>query len=337
MEAAEFYHASRVIPLLDTRSPAEYEEGHIPGALSFPLFSNDERALVGTTYKRQGKDEAVKLGLELVGPKLKLWVEQAQEIAPAKELALYCWRGGMRSGSMAWLLQTAGFRVHRLQGGYKAYRTWMRDQFQKPAQLRCIGGMTGTGKTAILHALRERGEQVLDLEGIARHYGSAFGHIHSEGQPTTAHFNNLVLEQWLTLDHRKRVWVEDESKHIGKVWLDEGLFQAVKSAPFILLETSMDDRVKWLCEMYGSTSIEALKEGFTKIGKRLGPQHVKAACAFLDQGDLASAARIGLEYYDKSYGHLLGMRQMDYRKLNIAGKTHQESAQMLLDEITENG
>ena len=162
-------------PILDVRSPGEFDHAHIPTALSFPLFDNDERAQVGTCYKQQSRDEAVELGLELVGPKLAMFVATAKTLSPERDVRVHCWRGGMRSGSMAWLLETAGFSVTTLTGGYKAFRHWVRETLAIPKPIISLGGMTGTGKTAILFALAEQGEQVLDLEGLAHHRGSSYG------------------------------------------------------------------------------------------------------------------------------------------------------------------
>ncbi len=178
-------------PLLDVRSPGEYAQGHVPGALSFPLFSDAERATVGTIYKQQSRDLALETGLELVGPKLGGFVREARTLAPQGQVVVHCWRGGQRSGSMAWLLRQGGLDVWTLEGGYKAYRTWVLAELAaQQYSLYIIGGRTGTGKTKILHALRQMGEQVVDLEGLACHKGSAFGFIGELPQPTVEQFEN---------------------------------------------------------------------------------------------------------------------------------------------------
>ena len=160
---------------------SHYASGHIPGAHNIPLFTNEERAIIGTLYVQVGKDPAVERGLELVGPKLADFVRQARELSAGKPLFLYCWRGGMRSGSMAWLFRTAGFKTFLLKGGYKAYRRSFIDLLDKyPWKIVVLGGPTGCGKTEILHRLQEKGQQVIDLEGLAHHKGSAFGAL---GEP----------------------------------------------------------------------------------------------------------------------------------------------------------
>ncbi|NBW62949.1 MAG: tRNA 2-selenouridine(34) synthase MnmH, partial [Synechococcaceae bacterium WB4_1_0192] len=167
-------------PVVDVRAPAEFAQGHIPGARNLPLFSDEERAAVGTTYKQQGRTAAVQLGLELVGPKLAAlgqslssWSSEAN----GQPLRLHCWRGGMRSGSVAWLADSLDLPVLLLEGGYKAYRRWVLEQLLLPWPIHLLGGRTGTGKTDLLLALERRGVAVLDLEGLAHHRGSSFGNL----------------------------------------------------------------------------------------------------------------------------------------------------------------
>ena len=163
------------IPLVDVRTPAEFAHGHICGAHNIPLFSNDERAEVGTTYKQAGREQAILLGFDLTGSKWSGFIKQALEIAPSEKIAVHCWRGGMRSGAMAWCLNLYGFDVYLLTGGYKHYRRRVLDIFAEKFDIRILGGLTGSGKTKVLHQLKALGEQVIDLEGLAGHQGSAFG------------------------------------------------------------------------------------------------------------------------------------------------------------------
>jgi tRNA 2-selenouridine synthase len=338
VNASDFYSLSRNKVLLDIRSPGEFLAGHIPGAVSFPLFTDEERAIIGKLYKQQGHDFAVKKGLSFVAPKMVSFVTQAEHLSADKELFLYCWRGGMRSKSMEWLLSTAGFNVTRLEGGYKAFRESMRDTFLKEFKYLTLSGNTGTGKTAILQELDALGQQVLDLEGLADHYGSAFGDIHSGVQPSTEHFNNLVFEKLESLDSSKIIWVEDESKHIGKVWMDEGLFDAIKKSPMVIVIKSFEERVEWLCKLYGKGDHDSLKDGFRKIEKRLGPQHAKIAIEAIEQEDLAAAARIALQYYDKSYEHLLSKRiKTKVGELDGLTFSHREIAEKLIEEVSSYG
>ena len=176
------------------------------------MFTDAERARVGTLYKQQGRDAAMLEGLRIVGPKMALIVEKARMLAPDGKIGVHCWRGGERSASVAWLLEKAGFiEVFTLQRGYKAFRELVLSSFSSPKKLMILGGYTGTGKTEMLALLREQGEQVVDLEGLARHMGSAYGGIGKGAQPTTEHFENLLWDELSKQDPHRTIWLEDES------------------------------------------------------------------------------------------------------------------------------
>ena len=290
--------------LLDVRSPAEYEHGHIPGALSLPLFSNEERAEIGTLYKQAGPKQALLKGLERVGPKMRFLVEEAQRLAPSGKVALHCWRGGQRSGSLAWLLDLAGLDVQVASGGYKAYRNYILEQFaQRPAQLRIVGGSTGSGKTEVIHALRDAGEQVIDLEGLAHHKGSAFGALGEAPQPTVEQFENDLFEAFRQRCTQRPIWLENESRAIGRVYIPDPFWRRMLAAPLFGLQVPFEKRLARLVKLYAQYPQEALAASFEKISKRLGGQHLKAALEALDAGDYAAAAAVALSYYDKSYAH----------------------------------
>lgn len=288
------------LPVADVRSPAEYAHAHIPGARNLPLFDNEERAEVGTLYKRVGKVAAVQRGLALVGPKLEGFTREALSWG-APEVLVHCWRGGMRSASMAWLLETVGLRVYLLEGGYKAYRHEVLDAFERPYRLISIGGFTGSGKTDLLKALASAGEQVLDLEGLACHKGSAFGAIGERPQPTTEHFEHLVYDSLRRMDPARRIWVEDESRSIGRVFIPQGIWNRMDGAPLLILQVPEQTRVQRLLRDYGTDDLAPLTEAIRKIGKRLGYDRCQEALAACEQGDLARAASVCLTYYDKFY------------------------------------
>jgi tRNA 2-selenouridine synthase len=180
--------------LIDVRSPAEFARAHIPNAHSLPLFNDEERAKVGTMYKQMSPEAALLKGLEIVGPKMSGFVKKAIKWSPDRKVIVHCWRGGKRSGSVAWLLKFAGFDVLTIEGGYKNYRQTVLQSFdnQLLKNMIILGGKTGSGKTYILKELEKRGEQIIDLEGLANHKGSAFGWIGENQQPTTEHFENLL-------------------------------------------------------------------------------------------------------------------------------------------------
>ena len=303
---SEFLAQCGNFPLFDVRSPGEYSRACIPGAISFPLFSDEERAKVGTTYKQVGSEAAFILGLQIVGPKMAGFVKQAIKLAPGRKVALHCWRGGQRSGSMAWLLRQAGFEVVLLQGGYKAYRNFVLEQLvEVKLPLRILGGKTGSGKTKILHALREKGEQIIDLEQLAHHKGSAFGFIGEKEQPTVEQFENDLFEAFRIIDPARPVWVENESHSIGRVFIPDGLWHQMKVAPLVHIEIPEEARIANLLEDYVLEHTELLRVAFHKIATKLGGLRLKNALAALDEGDFATAAKIALEYYDKTYQYCL--------------------------------
>lgn len=289
--------------ILDVRSPKEYAKGHIPGALSMPLFTDDERAVVGTKYTKQGKDLAVLAGLEMVGPKLADMVRFGRKKVNAQgEIAVHCWRGGMRSASVAWLLETAGFKVYLLRGGYKAYRTYLREQIgNQQAEIRILGGMTGSGKTDILLEMKKQGAQVLDLEGYANHKGSAFGAIGQEPQPFAEMFENLLFDEWKTFDLGKPVWIEDESKNIGRVAIFDELFAKMREAMVYRISIPKELRVNRLVNDYAGFGNDVIREALDKIERRLGLDTYKVCVNALAENDYARIADLTLAYYDKAY------------------------------------
>jgi tRNA 2-selenouridine synthase len=304
-------------PTLDVRSPSEYQQGHIPGSYSFPLFSDEERAQIGTVYKKQSRQEAVELGLLLVQPKIESLLDQASDFLTSTAKIL-CWRGGMRSGFTARLLELIGYTVYTLQGGYKSYRRWVLQRLgQISSQLKhpslcIIGGLTGSGKTTILQALQQRGEQVIDLEALAKHRGSAFGGIGFPLQPTQEQFENelaLVLEN---LDWSKPVWIEDESRLIGRCRIPTPLYENMQCAPLYFVNRTHSERLQQLLADYGHATNEQLLEATGRIAKRLGSQRAKEIQRLIENEKKEQAFSLLLSYYDKSYQHQIVKRQVIY-------------------------
>ncbi|GHB71018.1 tRNA 2-selenouridine(34) synthase MnmH [Persicitalea jodogahamensis] len=331
-----FLQKAEKLPVVDVRSPGEFAQGHIPGAVNIPLFSNEERAQVGTAYKQVSQDDALLLGLELVGPKMADFVRSSKILAPEKEILVHCWRGGMRSGSFGWLLETAGMKVSILVGGYKAFRNEVLSGFVIPQNIIILGGKTGSGKTEILHQLRELGEQVIDLEGLAHHKGSSYGAIGQLPQPSSEHFENRIYNQWRQLDPARRVWVEDESRTVGRCLIPQDVWTQMQNAPLVLVDMDKATRIERLVREYACFDINLLYEATDRIKKRLGGQHHKAAIAALDQKDFASVADITLTYYDKTYQYGVGGRNV----IHVEETTEDNPAKLaeqLLSGVTVNG
>jgi len=305
----EFVHKLRSTPAIDVRSPGEFQTGHIPGAINIPIFNNEERAIVGTIYKKESREPAVFKGLEIVGAKLRGFAEQARSIAKNNELLIYCWRGGMRSASMAWLFETIGIKCYTLEGGYKAFRRFGKYQLTKGNKLIILGGYTGSGKTAILQELVKQGEQVLDLESIANHKGSAFGALGQNKQPPNEQFENLLIWKWISFDLSKPIWLEDESKSIGANWIPQELYDRMRKATVINILLDNQSRIERLMKEYAVYDTKHLENCILKIEKRLGGQNTKEALESLKNDDLATVAKIALSYYDKTYRYGLEKRE----------------------------
>ena len=321
-------------PLIDVRSPSEFARGHWPGARNLPLFNDDERASVGTAYKRQGRRRAVQLGLEITGPKLADLATKLESVAGGAPPRIYCWRGGMRSASIAWLAEQIDLKPLLLKGGYKRYRHWVLEQFSRPWPLRLLGGRTGTGKTDLLLALEQRGVAMVDLEGLAHHRGSSFGGLGLPQQPSTEHYENKLAE---CLDRHRRsqarsIWLEAESVQVGRCRIPAGLFQQMQQAPVLEIQRTLEERVNQLVEVYGSQGQEALSEATQRISRRLGPQRTAMALKAIEAEDWGNACRATLDYYDRCYDHELE-RSPQRRSIDISGLSPSAAA----DHLIQNG
>ena len=296
-------------PILDVRAPIEFAQGHVPGALNLPLFTDEERARIGTTYKQVSQDRAVHLGLEFFGPKMSQMVKLAQKLAGGKEARLHCWRGGMRSGAVLWLLELAGFKVHLLDHGYKDYRRAVLASFAEPRQWRVLGGLTGSGKTDVLHELTAMpGQLVLDLEGLANHKGSAFGAIGQPAQPTQEQFENNLAAALAALPTDAPIWVEDESRQIGRLTIPPALFAQLHASPRFVLEVPRAARVAKLAAEYGAEAPAELAASIERLQKRLGGLATKQALAAVEAGNFPLMVELVLDYYDKTYTYGLTPR-----------------------------
>lgn len=297
----DFLSLRKQLPVVDVRSEGEFQEGHIRHAINIPLLKNEERIAVGTDYKSKGQKEAIKTGFRFVGPRLLDIVNEAEQVAKGQELLVHCWRGGMRSNNFSQFAGMAGVKTHTLKGGYKEYRGLAVESFKKPFQIMLLTGCTGSGKSEVLRTLKEQGEQVLDLEDLANHKGSAFGGLLMPAQPTTEQFQNELFEEILSLDLSKRIWVEDESIAIGKIFLPTEFWKTMHESPLVQMDVSKEVRVQRLVNEYGTADRDEFLTIMQKITKKLGGQNFNAAKEKLMAGDMASTIDILLTYYDKAY------------------------------------
>lgn len=311
----DFINLPESVPLIDVRTPLEFQQGRIPGAFNVPIFTNEERVQVGTTYKQAGREQAILLGFDLTGNKWTSFIKEALVISPGKKIAVHCWRGGMRSGAMAWALDLYGFEVFLIEGGYKNYRRWSAAQFEKPYLLTIVGGMTGSGKTKLLHQLQIMGEQIIDLEELAQHQGSSYGTMNTMVQPTQEQFENNLAFKLNKLDEQSRIWVEDESLTIGKRCIPKPFWYQMRSALVLNITVPPEHRVELLAAEYGALDPEFLIECTQRIWKRLGPEQTKNAILAIQEDRMPDFIRIVLVYYDKTYK--TGLHKRDPEKIKI--------------------
>jgi tRNA 2-selenouridine synthase len=349
----EFLSLAKHHPVLDVRSPGEYLQAHIPGAHNLPLFTDEERKNVGTAYKQQSRQTAIKMGLDYFGVKMRYMVESAESIwagiptaenntilptdvssnkenQSGKTLLLHCWRGGMRSAAMAWLLDLYGFKIFTLNGGYKTYRRWILFQFEKEYKLNIIGGYTGSGKTPVLDQLAQEGYPVINLERLARHKGSAFGALGEKVQPSQEMFENLLGETLFKESNETKpgrlipanplaspsLFIEDESQRIGLVNVPISFWKQMRNAPVYFLDIPFEERLNYISEEYGKFDREPLIDAITRIQKRLGGLEAKTAINYLLENNVKESFRILLRYYDKYYLKGLHNRENLDWKLN---------------------
>jgi len=292
---------AETIPVIDVRSPSEFSAGHIPGAFNIPLFDDSERAKVGTKYKKEGRIKAILEGLELAGPSISSKLGEAISLARDGRLLVHCWRGGMRSEAMAWLFSMGDISSEILDGGYKSYRHYVLEKLGEKRNYIILGGLTGSGKTEILKYMKSLGPQVIDMEGIACHKGSAFGSLGQPHQPTSEHFANLLCDELRRCDENRVVWLEDESKSIGTVFMPDQFYNNMQESPVIALIMDVQTRMPRLLKEYSEYPGDKLKLSVHRISKRLGGDNTKESMESIDSGNFARAIEITLHYYDKTY------------------------------------
>jgi tRNA 2-selenouridine synthase len=329
---SDFLEHSDQCPIIDVRSELEFEAGHIPGAINVPILNDDERKMVGTIYKQQSREAAVFKGLELSGPHLKERLKRVIKVSTGDQVLIHCWRGGMRSEFMAFLVAFYGKEPLILKGGYKTFRQAAHELFQGEMDLRILGGKTGTGKTEVLKVLRQIGVQVIDLEGLANHRGSSFGSLGMGAQPTQEQFENNLYAQLLTLDLNKPIWVENENRTIGDKVIPEGIWLKMTYGKRFVIDKSREKRLQQIVQDYGHFDVKQLIVAMERIGKRLGPQHVKRAVELLKIGDISAAFEIALIYYDKAYEfHNEKNERSIEANIEAEGLSHEEVAELIVN------
>ncbi len=326
IEPTNFMQLTTRNPVVDVRSPGEFSQGHVPGAINIPLFDDTERAIIGTLYVKSGKEDAILKGLDIALPKVDWYIHTLRKTLPAGDILIHCWRGGMRSAVMAEVFSKAGYDVDLLQGGYKAYRRFIRSELGAPSTIIVLGGFTGSGKTELLHEIASRGEQVIDLEALACHKGSVFGALGQPEQPTNEQFENNLYARWSALNHSRMVWVEDESRMIGRITLPDPLVEHITNSTLIRVELDNEIRIARLVMEYAGFDQQLLAGAIKRIGDRVGGEGTKEAMKALEDKRFDVVAAIVLAYYDKAY-----LFSMDRRKNKSIHDIHVSGTDMVTD------
>ena len=332
----QFIALSATFPVIDVRAPTEYSQGHIPGAINIPLFDDEQRRVVGTTYKQINKEAAMYAGLEFAGKKLVKLAKEGERVSGnRKTLLVHCWRGGMRSKSMVWLFETIGLTCYLLEGGYKSYRRYTREVVNRPFQFRVIGGCTGSGKTDILEYLQGKGEQVINLEALAHHKGSAFGALGEEPQPTTEQFENELCRVMATLETGIPVWIEDESRNIGKCVIPGEIYGKMKASRILFLDIPREQRAQHLVKQYATYPEEELVQCVVKIQKKLGGDRTREALESIRKRDFYTTAMISLHYYDKAYMFSLEKNHEQHMVVTSSEVNARKNAERIEEHVRE--
>ena len=304
--------------LIDVRTPQEFAEATIPGAINLPLFSNAERRQVGTAYRQQGKKAARQLGVELVAPKIPGFVSSVEQLWGEEQgpLIVFCWRGGLRSQAMSAFLTLAGIPARQLRGGHKAFRRHVVDYFEQQQwpPIQVLRGLTGVGKTRVLQHLAHRGYPVVDLEGLANHRGSAFGALGLSPQPSQKMFEAALWDRLDGLKAAPYLVTEGESLHIGRLTVPKRFHQAMQVLPSLWLTASLETRIRAILDEYPARDQrrEQFKKPIAALKERLGRATVSELISLLDAGRWEDLVReLMVRYYDPLYMHTLPEQRIE--------------------------
>ena len=326
--------------IIDVRTPAEFAEATIPGAVNVPIFSNEERIEVGTVFKQQGKRDARKLGVKLVAPKIPLLMDQVEEYRQSHPgpVIVFCWRGGMRSLAMTSFMNLAGIPARQLLGGHKGFRRKVLDYFEQQQwpPVFVLRGLTGVGKTRVLQQLGEMGYPVVDLEGLANHRGSAFGALGLEPQPSQKKFDTLLWQRLEQLRDKPYLVTEGESLHIGRVMVPKPFHQAMQTQTSLWITASLEVRTQIILEDY--PALDQLRQQFKKpinaLKERLGGAVIAEFLELLDAGEWDKLVReLMVRYYDPLYLHTLPEQRVEIELKSVDSATQKVAA--ALDELTK--
>jgi tRNA 2-selenouridine synthase len=319
--------------IIDVRSESEFAHAHIPGAISIPIFNDKERKIIGTAYKHESREKAIKIGLKYFGSKMvelvnTLEAKHSKEVS--KTVYVHCARGGMRSATMAWLFSLYGWSVYQVEGGYKSYRNWVLGMFSKDYPLLVIGGATGTGKTKILHEMVAQDLSIIDLEDLAQHKGSAFGGLHAIAETNQEQFENNLANALQQQAHHEKIYIEDESKRIGQISVPNDFWDMMRSKKIIYVNISFEKRLEHIYEEYGRIPTKDLINATIRIQKNLGGLATKQIIDLFEQEEIKNGFEILLRYYDKYYQKGLEKRT------NWAELMHKINGEVTMPDLIKN-
>ncbi len=340
-DSLEIFYSHGFDTVIDVRSPAEFTEDRVPGAINLPVLDNDERARVGTIYKQENPFKARKIGAALVFRNAAQHIEASlSHHEGGWQPLVYCWRGGQRSGSFTWMLREIGWRAEVLAGGYRTYRRLVTRYLYDdalPHRLILLGGYTGTAKTELLGLLEQRGVQVLDLEGLARHRGSLLGEMPG-GQPSQKGFESDLAQALNALNPARPVLVEAESSKIGQINLPPSLWEVMKSAPWIEISAPIEARATYLAQAYEDilADAESLRQKLMPLRYHRGHALVDHWDDLIAQGDrLALCASLAADHYDPAYRTSMRATQPDVVAREETDSLDRSSLESLADRLAE--
>ncbi|UVI32823.1 tRNA 2-selenouridine(34) synthase MnmH [Paenibacillus spongiae] len=322
------------VELIDVRSPSEYAESTIPGSVNIPIFDDAERAEVGTLYKQESIEAAKDKGLEIVSRKLPAFIRAISDTEHARKV-VFCWRGGMRSKTSATLASLMGLRMYRLTGGFRAYRKWVVQKLEGISELPpcyVINGYTGTGKTELLNRLEQLGYPVINLEAMAQHRGSIFGHIGTRPNNQKS-FESLLIQALIRLENAPYLIVEGESKRVGKVVLPDFIMKAKEKGTALFVEIPFEARVANLINDYNPKDYkEEYLKSFARIEKRIHTPVAAEIRRSLQEEQYDDAARLLLEhYYDPRYQ--FAMEQYDHGRITVRAVNTDQALKEIMKQL----
>jgi len=315
---------------IDVRCPREYKKGHFSNAINIPLFSNIEYEEIGKLYKASGKEASYELGLKYLKLSKKNILDQLSKLK-TKNMIIYCARGGLRSKGFEKICIDEGYKVERINNGYKGIRKHVLNSFKVNQKIIIVAGSTGTGKTSLLHKMKKQGLNIIDLEKLANHRGSAFGDVGLSEQPTQQQFENNLSVDWSSINKNSIVYIESESRKIGKVVIPESIWNQMQLGFYLKINMNIKRRIKNLVNDYGIYSKEIIENRINRISKKLGGQHTKKAINLLYDGRLADLCKLLLNnYYDKMYAIAYKNRQSLKATISISNESENEIIKRIL-------